>query len=466
MNILFLVLSFFVFTICSFGQTVVSGNITGVWTATNDPYIVTGDITVVDSLIIEPGVSVKFQAGGWYIEVGSSSKLKAIGTETNPIIFEPFQGQNPGSWDRLYLNTTGNDDTIAYCIIRYGTSGINSYDSEPIINNCKIYGNLNYGIDIRFDHSYDSISVSYCEIFDNNIGIRFMGYDRYGEVSASGDIYKCLVYTNAEDGIQVYSGTYWNWGVAYALARITNCTVFGNTEGIKAYAYRGYADAKITNTIVAYNSGYGISNLDSRSFIGEDDITYNCLWENFGGNYSSLRDPIPGFGHPPSIINSNGDSCDINFNIYYDPLFVDTTITDFTLQAGSKCIDAGTPIILGQYILDPDGTLPDIGAFYYDHIIEVSDHNKYIPKEFSLTQNYPNPFNPSTKIKYTIPEMGFVTLKVYGVLGNEIAILVNQEKPAGSYEVEFDGKELTSGIYFYKLQAGDFVETRKMVLIK
>jgi hypothetical protein len=89
-----------------------------------------------------------------------------------------------------------------------------------------------------------------------------------------------------------------------------------------------------------------------------------------------------------------------------------------------------------------------------------------IPSEFSLQQNYPNPFNPSTKVKYEIPERSFVTLKVYDVLGKEVATLVNDEKPAGVFEFEFNGAGLTSGIYFYKLQVGDFVETRKMVLLR
>jgi len=83
-----------------------------------------------------------------------------------------------------------------------------------------------------------------------------------------------------------------------------------------------------------------------------------------------------------------------------------------------------------------------------------------------LQQNYPNPFNPSTSIQYAISSTQFVTLKVYDLLGREVATLVNEEKTTGSYEVEFNGNNLTSGIYFYKLQAGSFVETKKMVLIK
>ena len=88
------------------------------------------------------------------------------------------------------------------------------------------------------------------------------------------------------------------------------------------------------------------------------------------------------------------------------------------------------------------------------------------PEDFALYQNYPNPFNPATKINYSVAEVGFVTLKVYDVLGNEVASLVNEEKTAGSYEINFDGSELTSGIYFYKLKAGNYVETKKMILLK
>ena len=97
--------------------------------------------------------------------------------------------------------------------------------------------------------------------------------------------------------------------------------------------------------------------------------------------------------------------------------------------------------------------------------------DRIISDEFILEQNYPNPFNPTTKIKYTIPkdargEKQEVILKVYDVLGNEIATLVNESKTAGSYEVEFDGSKIPSGIYFYQLKAGQFIETKKMVLLK
>ena len=101
----------------------------------------------------------------------------------------------------------------------------------------------------------------------------------------------------------------------------------------------------------------------------------------------------------------------------------------------------------------------------------VEDENNNFPTAFKLEQNYPNPFNPSTKIKYSIPRQSIVTLKLYDILGKEIETLVNEEKLAGTYEVEFnchsgEVRNLTSGVYFYQLKAGSYVETKKMLLIK
>ncbi len=89
-----------------------------------------------------------------------------------------------------------------------------------------------------------------------------------------------------------------------------------------------------------------------------------------------------------------------------------------------------------------------------------------LPDKFGLSQNYPNPFNPSTTIKYSIPKVSFVSLKVYNIVGEEVSVFVSEQINAGFYEIEFDAIGLSSGIYFYRLQAGSFVETKKMVLIK
>ena len=99
-------------------------------------------------------------------------------------------------------------------------------------------------------------------------------------------------------------------------------------------------------------------------------------------------------------------------------------------------------------------------------ITDVDENPDAIPNTFNLEQNYPNPFNPSTKISWQSPVGSHQTIKVYDVLGNEIATLVDEYKPAGMYNVQFTMNNLASGVYFYRLQAGDFVQTKMMILIK
>jgi len=110
---------------------------------------------------------------------------------------------------------------------------------------------------------------------------------------------------------------------------------------------------------------------------------------------------------------------------------------------------------------------------YIPDIITTTAIEEELPGGFFLFQNYPNPFNPTTKIRYNIPSVDThrdaspqVKLTVFDILGNDVAILVNEEKPAGSYEVEFNAIDLPSGIYFFQLKAGSFVETKKMLLLK
>ena len=86
--------------------------------------------------------------------------------------------------------------------------------------------------------------------------------------------------------------------------------------------------------------------------------------------------------------------------------------------------------------------------------------------DYTLLQNYPNPFNPSTKIKFSIPQKENVILKVYNILGKEVAVLVNKEMEAGEYDIEFGSDGLNSGVYFYTLEAGNFIQTKKMILMK
>jgi len=103
------------------------------------------------------------------------------------------------------------------------------------------------------------------------------------------------------------------------------------------------------------------------------------------------------------------------------------------------------------------------GTFAYSPEVEVEVS---LPLEYSLEQNFPNPFNPTTTIRYAIPEDNFVSIKLYDVLGNEVAVLVNEYKSIGEHKVDFNAVGLSSGIYFYYLKSGDFTEIKKMTYLK
>jgi hypothetical protein len=266
--------------------------------------------------------------------------------------------------------------------------------------------------------------------------------------------------------------------------------------------------------------------------------------------------------------NGNGDPCDQYFNIFLDPLFVDTASCDFHLGDFSPCIGAGDPTDPPPFDMDsnprpnPPGSLPDIGAYehwrdvplpvelttfqafagdgqvklhwrtesemnnnhfviykrkageevfrelteipghgtttephdyeYVDRFVrngityeyQISDvdiagretiHEQIasatpsaavIPMEFVLDAPYPNPFNPTTTIRYDVKETGLVTLKVFDLLGREVAILVHGTVPAGSYSVEWNAGDLPSGVYLCRMEADGFQQTRKVVLLK
>ncbi len=111
------------------------------------------------------------------------------------------------------------------------------------------------------------------------------------------------------------------------------------------------------------------------------------------------------------------------------------------------------------------GSFIAVGEFSIG-IVSVGDPKDNIPHKYSVEQNYPNPFNPATTISFSIPSREFISLKVYDILGNEVATLVNEEKAAGEYKVTFDASNFTSGVYLYRLSAGNYTELKKMILLK
>ena len=240
------------------------------------------------------------------------------------------------------------------------------------------------------------------------------------------------------------------------------------------------------NGVIQYHSHqkYPIINFDPVTRIPDSlfqiffnvDHYYSRKYLPYGGNDSLL------FNYADSVFIENYYSNGIT-NINNQPILLshlpnekeyllDTVLNLNLLTNGYnfyyriKAVDKG---------IIPHTTFSPVSGYYeviYDTTSGVNDldHQSMI---FDLNQNYPNPFNPSTKIKYSVNSTQKVTLKVYDLLGREIATLVNVEKPAGEYEVEFNAashsgevRNLPSGIYFYQLKAGQYVETKKMVLLK
>jgi hypothetical protein len=135
------------------------------------------------------------------------------------------------------------------------------------------------------------------------------------------------------------------------------------------------------------------------------------------------------------------------------------------IEAGDYCLRLTTTVNEEVNLSLSDIQLDEV-VLEKSNLVEKNFKGEEIPLEYALDQNYPNPFNPATTIRYQIPEDGMVTLKVYDILGSEVITLVSDEKPAGRYEVNFDATKLSSGIYLYRLQAGDFIKIKKMILLK
>ncbi|GIK61033.1 MAG: T9SS type A sorting domain-containing protein [Ignavibacteriota bacterium] len=194
------------------------------------------------------------------------------------------------------------------------------------------------------------------------------------------------------------------------------------------------------------NSGYSLDAGSDINKDGYDDILIGDDWkikiylgsEPFDTTYDLIIVDIDSIGFAPYISFAG----DIN-NDRYDEIFA-----------------------YAPNYPDTENPVGKVFIYSYNKISEVKDEIDNAPNNFFLSHNYPNPFNPSTTLSFVIGHQSLVSLKIYDILGREITTLVNEEKPSGIYEIEFNATNLSSGIYFYQLQAGNFISTKKLVLLK
>ena len=294
-------------------------------------------------------------------------------------------------------------------------------------------------------------------------------------------------------------------GDVYSLFKMNNGKVVTIEDSLFTHpsqmlVFFTYPYVTIANTVYKYVEGFGFYATGLISIgNGNTGITGNTLidyyyWvEYYNEEHSILGKTIieePNFQHftydgwGMNIIQLHHDfgwgTLIAKKNLYY--MTWTNTITTFDSQLAYFTNESDKAVITDYYIFLLGGDTLKYSKwnngstffpFYWTDLTSIQVSQEVI-LNYSLEQNYPNPFNPSTKIKYTIPSVTLrqaqsdilVSLKVFDVLGNEVAILVNEFKPAGDYNIDFTAASLPSGVYFYQLKAGEFIQTRKMLLLK
>ena len=360
----------------------------------------------------------------------------------------------------FFANGSG---VMASCTLRANTVGAGNgggmrsdWNSTWIITDCRISSNT-----AGMGGGLFLVSDCQCTITGSVVG-----GNSASEIGGGGGLHlhSSLPINISSTRITGNSAAYNGGGIALyeTPCSLTQCTVSSNstTQGGGAGIYIWNSAPVINTTSVTFSTGSGVFFDDA----AESSVEYGDFFSNSFGDFVFVNgDPSQG---PPFIgqrlvTNLNGDSADVYLNIFEDPLFVDRLNRDYNLLPGSACIDAGDPALPH----DPDGTVADIGAYPFNQLA-ADPHEIVLPREFELYQNYPNPFNSTTEIRFDLPMLTHVELSVYNTLGQHVETLINAARPTGAYRVHWNGTGVVSGIYFYHLKAGSFIDVRKMILLR
>lgn len=302
----------------------------------------------------------------------------------------------------------------------------------------------------------------------NSAGVRQWVKEQQGSAGHS-------IKVDSNGGIFV-TGSYWSPTTGDDMM-LLKYDLSGNLVWQKFYDFGNFEYGKLINIDSQSNifiTGQGA--VTGGYFVGwltaKFDSSGNLLWYNrFKANQSWEEYPYFALIGPEDEIYVTGNVGEpfggTTYNgletIRYNSDGSNPWVADVNLYGG-----IGKGLALGD-----DLSLYAVGMYYYSVLkysqsdpTGVVQFSSEFPEKFNLEQNYPNPFNPTTKIRYSIPSSIFTSLKVYDLLGNEVATLVNEEKPIGSYEVNFNASTLSSGVYLYRLTAGSFTEMKKMILMK
>jgi parallel beta-helix repeat protein len=363
---------------------------------------------------------------------------------------------------------TVDNNTCSYSFEEHGIYISNSSD-RPIIRNNHSFKNNGCGIHMNGDISMGGDGIISNAVVEGNI-LHDNGYSGGSAINMDGvqtsEIFNNLIYNNHATGIAMYRI---DGGDASKNNKVYNNTIIQPSDGrwciISVDGSTG--NTIYNNILINHHSFRGSIAIDAASVPGlvcDYNILVNRL-SNDDGNSVMTLNQWQAFGYDLHSMVADPD----------DQIFVDHANGDFHLLQDAQAVDAGTNLVLPTVYEDLDNiSRPqrsgfDIGCYEFTNATSVEKEN--FPEAFQLFQNYPNPFNPVTKIKFTIAlelggEMQEVILVVYDILGNEVAVLVNEEKQPGEHVIKFNAGNLPSGVYFYRLKAGDYNQTKSMLLIK
>jgi parallel beta-helix repeat protein len=347
--------------------------------------------------------------------------------------------------------------------------GIFSDYSDPIISDNIISGNISDAVGGGIYCQFGSPVIVNNEIIGNTADHGGGGIECYystavrisrnlisgNSASRGGGIYATNVGSGSFLANNVFSGNTASWyggGIAFfgLSCPVVNNTLCDNFASNGGGLYCNHSDVTVVNTIFWADTA---SSEDPEVYLDENSSATIT--------YSDIRDGWEGEG-----------------NIDINPIFRDPEDGDFHLMStdcgdpeDSPCIDAGHPDILDS-LLDCSwglgGLRSDMGAYGGGDSVQVGidDDQIRVPGKLAMYQNYPNPFNATTTIRYSLPSASDVTIDIYDLLGRKVDTIVQDEQPAGFHQITWDASDHSSGPYFYRIQAGDYVQTRKMVLLK
>jgi len=365
-------------------------------------------------------------------------------------------------------------NSCSYSTDEHGIYVSNSSDRPTIINNHS-FNNSRCGIHMNGDISMGGDGIISNAVVAANI-LHDNGVGGGSAINMDGvqdsEIFNNLIYNNHATGIAMYKI---DGGDGSKNNKVYNNTIIQPSDGRwNILVVDGSTGNTIYNNIlISHHSFRGSIAVDAASLSGlvsDYNIVVNRFSNNGGSsNMTFTQWQALGFDLHSMIANPENQ------------IFLDHLNGNFHLLQNAQAVDAGTSLVLPTVfedldkILRPQGNGFDIGCYEYSSVTSVVEEQ--MPEGFILYQNYPNPFNPSTKIKFTLtPSLSLrervsegqerVTLNIFDVLGNEVATIVDEYKPAGSYEVTFNSAGLSSGIYFYQLSVGDLKTTKPMLLIK